>query len=66
MFDDLREQAGDTSYFEEEEIFAVTAAPQRDFLGMTPAQRLIVAILLLFITCLLSAFCLLATGSVVL
>ncbi len=66
MIDDLREQAGDTSYFDEEEIFNVPAAPQRNFLGMTPAQRLIVAILLLSITCLLSAFCLLATGSVVL
>lgn len=66
MFDELREQAGDSSYFDKEEIFDVPAAPQRDFLGMSAAQRLIVAILLLFITCLLSTFCLLATGSVVL
>lgn len=66
MFDDLREQASDTAYFDEEEIFDIPAAPQRHFLGMSPAQKLIVALLLLFITCLLSAFCLLATGSVVL
>jgi len=36
------------------------------FLGMTPIQTFIVAALMLVITCLLSAFCLLATGKVAL
>lgn len=34
------------------------------FLGMTPSQTFIVAVLLLLITCLLSTFCLVATGKV--
>jgi hypothetical protein len=36
------------------------------FLGMTPSQTFIIAALLLLITCLLSTFCLVATGKVAL
>ena len=65
MFDDLRQQADDTS-FEEEEKDSYSykdKAPKvkREFLGMTPPQRFVVAVMLLMMTCVLSAFCLLVT-----
>ena len=65
MLDDLREQAN-ASYLEEE------ASPPAEefhrpprFLGMTPIQTFVVAMLLLGITCLLSIFGLLVTGKIV-
>jgi hypothetical protein len=67
MLDDFRQQA-DTSMFEEEtssydELPPVT---KRELLGMSPAQRFVIALLLLFLVVLLSSFCLLVTGKVVL
>jgi hypothetical protein len=68
MLDDFRKQADSSSFFNEEE----PETPERQFitrgqfLGMTPFQRFLVAILLLLITILLTSFCLLATGRVVL
>ena len=66
MLDDLREQAS----FEETE--STTAAkiqpppmPQGRFLGMTALQRFIIAFMLLALTCLFSALCLLVTQRVV-
>ncbi len=69
MLEEFRQQADEGSLFEEEPIMPaeeVTPA-RRDgrFLGMTAVQRLIIAILLLVITCLLSTFCLLVTERVV-
>jgi hypothetical protein len=66
MLDDLREQAS-ASYIEEEEAppVEVIRRPAR-FLGMTPIQTCVVAVLLLGITCLLSIFGLLVTGKIVL
>ena len=72
MLDDLREQASDSDYFDaEEETFdfeeqEVTYTPRREFLGMTPPQRFVIAVMLLFMTCILSTFCLLVTERVVL
>ncbi len=65
MLDDLREQAY-ASYLEEEEAPPVEdiRRPTR-FLGMTPLQTFVVAILLFGITCLLSVFGLLVTGMIV-
>lgn len=64
MFDDLRRDA-DTTPFEEEEIRPrMRQAP--DFLGMTASQRFIIALMLLIVTCILSAFALLVTEKVVL
>jgi hypothetical protein len=65
MLDDLRQQASEL--FDQEEPPAPQAAPRPPtrLLGMTPFQAFIVALMLLVITCLLSSFCLLATGRVV-
>ncbi len=68
MFDDLRQQADDTS-FEEEEQDAYSYKDQarkstRSFLGMTSLQRFVVAMMLLLMTCMLSVFCLLVTGKI--
>jgi hypothetical protein len=68
MLDDFREQASASPFFEEEQPEGQkTRQPEGPyFLGMRPAQRFILALLLLVMTCLLGAFCLLATGRVVL
>jgi hypothetical protein len=67
--EELRQQASESA--EEEEVDLSSASSSRlptkvRYLGMTPFQTCIVATLLLVITCLLSTFCLLATGKVVL
>ncbi|HWQ83841.1 MAG TPA: hypothetical protein VN363_04700 [Anaerolineales bacterium] len=66
MLDDFRSQA-DTPFFDEdnqpEEITYETETRQ-EFLGMTPFQRFVIAIMILLITLLLSSFCLLVTGKV--
>jgi hypothetical protein len=68
MFDDLRQQADDTA-FEEEEQDAYSykdqvRKPKRTFLGMTPPQRFVLAVMLLMMTCLLSTFCLIVTEKI--
>ena len=65
MLDDLREQAS-ASFLEEEETAPIEQIrrPVR-FLGMTPLQTCVVALLLLGITCLLSVFGLVVIGKVV-
>jgi hypothetical protein len=70
MVDDLRDDAG---YMEEEdqpdykyqETMAV-AGTQPQFLGMTPQQRLVIAVLILMMVCILGSFFLLITGSIAL
>jgi hypothetical protein len=65
MLDDLREQAYG-SYIEEEETPPIEEIHRSArFLGMTPLQTFVVAVLLLGITCLLSLFGLLVTGKIV-
>jgi len=67
MLDDFREQANEAALFEEEDLFdELPPPPARHFLGMTPAQRFVVALMLLTITLILSTFCLLVTEKVVL
>lgn len=68
--EELRQQASESS-MEQEEAEMASASSSRlpvkmRFLGMSPFQTCIVAALLLLITCLLSTFCLLATGKVAL
>lgn len=65
MFDDLRREADSTPY-DEDDPYKVEDQPKPYFLGMSPAQRFVVAIMLLVITCLISAFALLVTEKVVL
>lgn len=66
MLDDFRSQA-DSPFFDEDakpEEIDYTIETRREFLGMSPFQRFVVAIMLLLITLLLSSFCLLVTGKV--
>jgi hypothetical protein len=65
MLDDLRQQAN--GLFDEEEPPAPPPAPRpaARLFGMTPFQTFLVAVMLLVITCLLSASCLVVTGRVV-
>ncbi|MEN6408155.1 MAG: hypothetical protein ABFD44_00420 [Anaerolineaceae bacterium] len=67
MLDNLRDEA---SFVEEEpvpeELSKKPAKPSRPFLGMTPAQRFVIALLLFLMICLLGTFCLLVTERVVL
>ena len=70
MFDDFREQGSEFLDETEEESLGEAAPgrsekPRGHFLGMTPVQRFIITAMLLVITCLLSAFCLLVTQKVV-
>ena len=64
MFNDLREQA-DSAPFDEEEPERKPYRPPRPFLGMSAAQRFVVAAMLFFITCVLGVLLLLATQRVV-
>jgi hypothetical protein len=73
MFDDLRQQANQGAFGqpeeEEQDIYAMKEAPAqpRDrLLGMTPAQRFIIAIMLLMMTLVMSSLILLVTEKVVL
>jgi len=74
MLDDLREQASDSDYFDAEDITydfeevdeAPRYVPKRRFLGMTPVQRFVIAVMLLLMTCLMSTFFLLVSEIVVL
>jgi hypothetical protein len=73
MFDNLRESEGDRKEFEEAMGFGPTATersatPPRPaasgLLRTTPAQRLVLAILLLLAVCVLGTMCLLVTGRI--
>jgi hypothetical protein len=65
MLDDLRQQA--SGLFDEQEPPAPPPPPRPParLFGMTPFQTFLVALMLLVITCLLSASCLVVTGRVV-
>ena len=71
MLDDFREEANKGTDFSEEETdrniysFDSPPQPQGQFLGMSPVQRLVIAILIFLIACLLSTFCLLVTQRIV-
>ncbi len=75
MFDSLRDDANATPFYEDEAVFneaeSVPAKPNKPprsgggrFLGMTPMQRFILAVLLLIAVCSLGSMCLLITGRV--
>jgi hypothetical protein len=67
MLDELREQADQTTSLEDDDEEEATAyfrmryQSDEPFLGMTAGQRLVIAILFLFMTVILSTFCLLIT-----
>ena len=69
MLDDLRESADQESNLEEEEAsassyFRQRYTSERPFLGMTPGQRLVIAIMLMMLTCILGTFCLIITEKI--
>ncbi|RLC97725.1 MAG: hypothetical protein DRI65_19060 [Chloroflexota bacterium] len=61
--DDIRNQFDDDFDFSEDEVWG-DPQPKSQFLGMTPAQRFVLAFLLFLTATLLSAFCLLVTGKI--
>jgi hypothetical protein len=70
MLDEFRQQADSSPFFEEEEEFDAEEVlkprlPEKRFLGMTAAQRFVIAIMLLLAACILSSTILLVTGRVI-
>lgn len=70
MLDDLRNSAAQSFPENEnpqgsyEEPSGERPAKKKQFLGMTAAQRFVLALLLLFVTCMGGVLCLLVTGSI--
>ncbi len=74
MFDNLREQASSSPFYEEEAKFqpaAGTPAPPSNrrssgrFLGLSSIQRFVLAVMLMMIVCLLGSMTLLVAGKIV-
>jgi len=63
--DDIRNQFEDDFDFSEEDVWG-EPEPQPEFLGMSPVQRFILALLLFLSSLILSAFCLLVAGKIAL
>jgi hypothetical protein len=70
MFDEFRQEADEYSFEDalnakdEQDVYAFKEEPapkKRTFLGMTPVQRFVIAVLLLMMACILSSFFLLVT-----
>lgn len=65
MIDNLREEAAARPFYEDEAQFKPaeisTSESKGRFLGMTPIQRFIVALMLMFAVCSLGTMCLLIT-----
>lgn len=64
MFDDFRQPAAEA---DQENDFDVEEAPQLsggNFLGLTPPQRFVIAVLFLMMTCLMGISFLFLTGSI--
>jgi hypothetical protein len=66
MNEDLRKLADESPFEDMDEPLVRSYRSRPDFLGMTPAQRFVIALMLLLIVCLLGAFTLLVTEKVVL
>jgi hypothetical protein len=63
--DNIRNDFDDEFDFSEEDVWG-EPEPKPEFLGMTPAQRFILALLLFLTATLLSTFCLLVAGKLAL
>jgi len=71
MFDNLRDDAAASPFYEEEAKFqpAATSSPSsgsrsRRILGMTAAQRFVIAVMLMITVCVLGTMLLLVAGKV--
>ena len=69
MFDNLRNEGEATPFYEEDAKFQAAAGthepnlrPASRLFGMTPRQRFILAMLVLFATCALGTMCMFVTG----
>ena len=68
MFDNLREQANSTPFYEDEAQFQSVegtnpASPSSSrFLGMTPMQRFVISVMVMMMVCLVGAMFLVVTG----
>ncbi len=69
MLDEFREEANASPFFEDEteEYFEEVGSyrPRKKILGMNAAQRLVIAIMVLFMTCIVGTLMLLVFGIVV-
>lgn len=67
MLDDFRDDADSSMIFDYEDSDSLEAPQKkRPFLGMTPVQRFVIALMLLVIAAVLSSFCLIVTEKIVL
>jgi len=69
MIDNLRDDASAKPFYEEEAQFkpaeiTTSSSTNGRFLGMTPIQRFIVALMLMFAVCSLGTMCLLITEKI--
>jgi hypothetical protein len=71
MFDNLRESASQSPFFqnqkppdEQKPAPQKTSSSTGSFLGMTPVQRFIIALMLLMMVCVFGSFILIATGKI--
>ena len=74
MLDNLRDEANSQPFIQDDAELTTaetTALPEPAprmgggrFLGMTPAQRFIISVMLLLMVCMLSMMCLLVTGKI--
>lgn len=74
MFDNLRDEAASTSFYEEDEAKFQPASGtgaemplagrSSRFLGMTSIQRFVIAVMLLLAVCIIGALCLLVTNKI--
>ena len=70
MLDELRQQADQSEELDDEEeeatdYFRMRYQSDRPFMGMTAGQRLVLAVMFLFMVALLASFCLLVTERIV-
>jgi hypothetical protein len=68
MLDEFREQASTSPYYEEPEETFEEVKPHRRkkrILGLTAGQRLVIALMLLFMVCILGTLALLVTEKIV-
>ncbi|MGW8250073.1 MAG: hypothetical protein ACWGO1_05480 [Anaerolineales bacterium] len=67
MLDNFRDDTDSSMIFDYEDSDSLEAPmKKRSFLGMTPVQRFVIALMLLVIAAVLSSFCLIVTEKVVL
>jgi hypothetical protein len=65
--DDIRNQFDDDFDFSEDDVWGEPVeVPKKQFLGMTPGQRFVLAFMLFLTATILAAFCLLVTGRIAL